>query len=435
MQRRKFLKQSLVAGSASLILPSLSFGASPKNETLRLAQIGTGRMGRGDMRNAMGVGVKQDVNARIVAVCDVDSNRVAVGKRDVEKFYKERGESQVEVTAYSDYREVLARDDIDGVIISTPERWHALIGIAAANAGKHIYLQKPVTYSIPEGQALVNAVRANNIVLQTGSQQRSSIYFYQVCTIIRNNWLGKLHTIEVEIPTDNGTALVEPTEAPVNLNYDMWLGPAQDTPYIEQGVHPAEGFGRPGWLQRQEYCLGMVTGWGSHMYDIAQWAMGTDHDSGPVEIAAKGDFTDRGIFDVHTSYEGEALYANGVRMTSRNGNAGVRFLTEDGWAYCSRGGFKCSDMELLRRKPTADEVSLYSSKNHMADFITSARDGRDPICPVEVGHRSNSICVLHNASMRVGGRNLKWDPQQEVIAGDQEATDIINVQMRAPWVI
>jgi hypothetical protein len=171
------------------------------------------------------------------------------------------------------------------------------------------------------------------------------------------------------------------------------------------------------------------------MYDIAQWAMGTDHDSGPVEIAAKGDFPDRGIFDVHVGYEGEALYSNGVRMTSRNGSAGVRFITDDGWAYCSRNGFKCSDQELLRRQPTADEVSLYKSRNQMSDFITSAREGTDPIAPVEVGHRSNSICVLHNASMRVGGRNLKWDPKKEVILGDQEATDIINVPLRAPWVI
>jgi predicted dehydrogenase len=435
MQRRHFIKKSFVVGSASLILPSLSFGASTKNDTMRLAQIGTGRMGRGDMKNAMAVGSKPEVNARVVAVCDVDSNRVIVGKQDVEKFYKGRGESNVEVTGYTDYRMLLEREDIDGVIISTPERWHALIGIAAASAGKHIYLQKPLTYSIAEGQALVTAVRANNVVLQTGSQQRSSVYFHQICTIIRNNWLGKLHTIEVEVPTDKGTAFAEPSDAPSNLNYDMWLGPCEDTPYTEQGVHPAKGFSRPGWLQRQKFCLGMITGWGSHMYDIAQWAMGNDRDSGPVEIAARGDFPDRGIFDVHVGYEGKALYANGVRMTSKNGSAGVRFLTEDGWAYCSRGGFKCSDMKLLRREPSADEVSLYKSKNHMADFITSAREGSDPICPVEVGHRSNSICVLHNASMRVGGRTLKWDPKQQVIVGDQEATDIINVPMRGSWMI
>jgi hypothetical protein len=215
----------------------------------------------------------------------------------------------------------------------------------------------------------------------------------------------------------------------------MWLGPALDTPYVEAGVHPDHDFSRPGWLQRQEHCLGMITGWGSHMYDIAQWAMGTDHDSGPVEIASTGEFPDRGLFDVHVGYSGDAVYANGVVMTSRNGRAGVRFITEDGWAYCSRNGFDCSDKEMLRRKPANDEISLYESKSHMSDFITSARYGRDPVAPVEVGHRSNTICVLHHASMQVGGRKLKWNPEKEVIVGDQEATDIINVPMRAPWVI
>lgn len=402
---------------------------------MRLAQVGCGRMGRGDMTNAMGRGWGDTLNARVVACCDVDSGRAAAAAQKVEKFYQNKGESKVDVSIYSDYRELLQRDDIDGWIISTPENWHALIGVAAAAAGKHMYIQKPLTYSIPEGQALVDAVRKHKVVLQTGSQQRSSIYFSQICSIIRNEWLGKLKKIEVEVPTDKGRADGEPTPPPETFDYDRWLGPCPKVPYIESRVHPQQGFSRPGWLQVQRHCLGMITGWGSHMYDIAQWANATDTDSGPTSIQATGEFPDRGHFDVHVGYSGEAHYANGVVMTSGNGRPGVKFITEDGWAYCSRGKMDCSDKELLRRKPTADEVQLYSSQDHMADFLQSAREGRDQAAPVEVGHRSNSVCVLHHLSMKLGGRKLNWDPVSEQIIGDPEANAMLQVPMREPYTL
>jgi myo-inositol 2-dehydrogenase/D-chiro-inositol 1-dehydrogenase len=435
MKRRHFLSGSLAAGTTLTLLPSRLWGQSRKNSTLQLAQVGCGRMGRGDMTNALGSGWNDALNARVVACCDVDAGRATSAGQLVESFYREKGESRVDVKIYSNYKELLQRDDIDGLIISTPENWHALIGIAAANAGKHMYTQKPLTYSIPEGQALVKAVRGNKVVLQTGSQQRSSIYFRQVCNIIRNEWLGKLTKIEVGIPTDKGRADGKPTAPPAGFDYDMWLGPCPDVPYIESRVHPQKGFGRPGWLQVERYCLGMITGWGSHMYDIAQWGNGTDTNSGPTEIQAKGDFPDRGLFDVHVGYEGEAQYENGVVMTSKNGAAGVKFITENGWAYCSRGKMDCSDKKLLRRQPTADETQLYISKNHMDDFLSSARDGSDPACPVEVGHRSNSICVLHHLSMKLGGRKLKWDPVKEQVIGDDEANARLQVPMRKPYAL
>ncbi len=433
MKRRTFIKLSFSAGASTLLLPASSWSAPSKNSTLQLAQIGCGRMGLGDMQNAMATGLKKPVNARVVAVCDVDSNRLQLAKAKVEKFYGENGETNIDIFTTGDYREIIARNDIDGLIISTPENWHALIGVAAAAAGKHMYIQKPLTYSIPEGIALVDAVRKNKVVLQTGSQQRSSAYFRQVCTIIRNNWLGALKEIEVQIPTDKGRADGDPGNPPSNLDYNMWLGPCPETPYIESRVHPQAGYGRPGWLQVERYCLGMITGWGSHMYDIAQWGNGTDSDSGPVEISSTGDFPDRGHFDVHVGYQGEALYENGVRMTSKNGSPGVKFITEDGWAYCHRGKMDCSDKELLRRQPKDNETQLYFSNNHMQDFLTSARDGSDSVCPVEVGHRSNTICVLHHLSMKLDGRKIKWDPVQEKLIGDPEVEKMMNVPMREPY--
>lgn len=296
-----------------------------------------------------------------------------------------------------------------------------------------MYVQKPLTYSIPEGQALVAAVRRNGVVLQTGSQQRSSVRFRQVCNIVRNEWLGKLQQIEVAVPTDKGRADGEPTLPPAELDYDSWLGPCPEIPYIESRVHPQVGYGRPGWLQVERFCRGMITGWGSHMYDIAQWGLGVDSTGGPVSIQATGEFPDRGHFDVHVGYSGEAVYANGVVLASRNGGAGVRFVTENGWAYCSRGKMDCSDRSLLRREPGTGEVRLYESKNHMRDFLTSAREGIDPICPVEVGHRSNTVCVLHHISMKLGGRKLAWDPVNEVIVGDSEANAMLQIPMREPY--
>lgn len=419
MKRRQFLSRSLQAGAALTILPSRALAGTSKNSTLQLAQIGCGRMGRGDMTNAMGGGAKAAFNARVVACCDVDANRTASAVDKVRKFYQERGEQSVEIAQCGDYRELLDRKDIDGFIISTPEHWHGRMGVAAAAAGKHMYMQKPLTYTIPEGRALVDAVRANKVILQTGSQQRSSIYFRQVCTIIRNGWLGELRRIEVEVPTDGGRADGEPGPAPDHLDYEQWLGPCPRVPYIESRVHPEKGFGRPGWLQVEQYCLGMITGWGSHMYDIAQWATG-DREL-PVEVSATGQFPDRGLFDVHVGYQGEARYANGVVMTSKNGNAGVRFITENGWAYCARGKMDCSDRELLRRQPTDRETSLYASNSHMEDFLAAIRNGSDPVCPVEVGHHSNTICVLHHLSMKLGGRKLAWDAAKEQITNDAEA--------------
>lgn len=408
---------------------------------MNVGLIGSGRMGCANMSGILSQGIRKEVNARIVAVCDPDSKRTANARELATKFYQERGESQVDIKEHEDFREMLADPAIDAVVIATPERWHALQGIAAANAGKHIFMQKPLTYSIPEGKALVDAVRRNKITLQVGSQQRSSVYFRRVCNIVRNNWLGELKEIIVGIPTDHGRADYVEMPVPPNLNYDLWLGPAAETPYTEAGVHSqkinqnGDYVGRPGWLQREDFCLGMITGWGSHMYDIAQWAMGTDLDGGPVEVSSTGEFPDRGLFNVHTDYEGEARYQNGVILRSKNGDAGVKFIMENGEAYCSRGDMNCSEPNLLRRKPTGNEISLYESKSHEGDFLIAAREGRDGVCPVEAGHRTNNICVLHHISMKLGGRPLKWDNKTQQIIGDDEASKLINVPMRDPWAI
>jgi hypothetical protein len=268
------------------------------------------------------------------------------------------------------------------------------------------------------------------------------VYFRRVCNIVRNEWLGKLKEIKVGVPTDHGTQPYVEMPVPEHLDYEMWLGAAAYTPYTELGVHSQKineerkYVGRPGWLQREDFCLGMITGWGSHMYDIAQWGMGVDMDGGPVEISSTGEFPDRGIFDVHVGYKGEARYDNGVVLSSKNGSAGVTFVMEGGTAGCWRGGMTCSNEELLRRKPADTEVSLYESKGgHEFDWLKAARQGRDGVCPVEGGHRTNTICVLHHISMKLGGRKLNWDPQTEQIIGDPEASKMMHVPMRGDWTL
>ncbi len=430
LSRNTFLNLSAGVAAFPLILPSGVLGAE---QELRIGCIGTGRMGRSNMFAMVSCGSEKGINARITAVCDADINRARQAKKDLEKRYAEKGET-VEIKVYQNFRELLASPDIDGVIIATPDHQHAVNAIAAAHAKKDIYLQKPLTYSIVEGQKLVEAVRRNNVILQTGAQQRSSLYFRKTCELVRNGFLGKLQEIEVVVPTDHGTG--DPTQSPVptNLDYDLWLGPTAEMPYAEHRVHPQKNFSRPGWLQIEAYCRGMITGWGAHMYDIAQWGLGLDTYSGPVEIQATADFPKRGLFDVHVGYQAEALYANGVKMVSHGGKAGVKFIGSDGWIWVDRGGFDAPDRAIFREKIPDEGIHLYESKNHEADFLRSMRTRKDPISPVEVGHRSNSVCVIHHIAMKLG-RKLKWDPKIEKFIGDDEANQMLDFPHRKPWIV
>ncbi len=432
--RRQALKATAAAVAAPLIVPSHVFGQNAPSNTMLMASIGTGRMGHGDMKACLYSGLK--TNARIVAVCDLDLNRAEHAKGEVVAAYdKEFGKGKYQdIEVYGDYRELLKRKDIDGLTISTPDHWHAKIAVEAAKAGKGMYLQKPLAHSIGEGQKLVQAVRKYKVVFQTGSQQRSSVYFRHVCELVRNGFIGQLKQVDVGLPADSGTGKYVEMPVPENLNYDMWLGSTQEVPYTQDRVHPQRGYGRPGWLQIEQFSRGMITGWGAHMYDTAQWGIGNDDSSGPVEIKATAEFPERGLFDVHTKFEGEALYANGIVMTSKTGPAGVRFTGEKGWIWVDRGGFKAENPEVLKSKVPENGVHLYKSNDHMLDYLTALREGRDPICPVEVGHRSNTICVLHHIAMKLG-RTLKWDTKKEEFVGDKEANEWLDFKHREPWTV
>jgi len=444
--RREFLKSTLLSGASLLLLPTLLprsvFGAASPNRRLQIAQIGCGREGRADM-----AGVMAHSLGRVIAVCDLDNKRLAAAKEAVIEFYQGKGEADVAVQTYHDYRDVLARPDIDGVIVSTPDHWHALVATSAALAGKHIYCQKPLTYNIAEAIALRTAVRAKKVILQAGSQQRSAhpfAAFRPASEAVRNGRVGKLATIRVGIGIDSPRG--QPPAAmpvPPNLDYERWLGPAPEQPYMEGRVHPQKDpgqrgeYGRPGWITTEDFGLGMITNWGAHHIDIAQWAMGMEL-SGPATIEAHAEFMTGDIWTVHRDYHADMQYANGVQIVLDNKyETGLRFEGSEGWIFCSRGSvrvtssdgaagsdpklsaLRASDAKLLSPLPK-DAVRWPASSNHYLNWLESIVANSDPVAPVDQAARSLEACAATWIGMKLK-RKLTWDPAKEAFVGDPEA--------------
>lgn len=434
VSRRSFIGTLLAAGIAPAFLPARLFGKEAPSNLLRIGCIGVGRIGQQNLRNLISAGAR--VGARVVALCDVESDRLRQARDLAAEQHKLlHKDSPFEVSLHRDYQELLGRKDIDGVMICTPDHWHGLCAIHAAEAGKGVYLEKPLTYTIREGQALVRTVRRKGIVLQVGTQQRSSTRFHRPAWLVRNGRVGRLREIIVQLPCDGGSAVADGSPIPATLDYNRWLGPIPEVPFHTNRVYHINK--RPGWMQIQAHCLGMVTNWGTHMFDIAQWALGCDLDGGPVEIRAQGEFPDRGLFDVHTRFSGEARYANGVLLKSSatlgedSEGAYIRFVGEDGWIQASRHEFSASNPDLLREKPQG-QIELRTSNNHVTNFLECLRAGTEPVAPVEAGHRTNTVCVLHYLSMKLR-RPLKWDPAKEEIVGDAEAATHLHYEYRSGY--
>src|SRR5882724_1518646 len=337
ISRRNFLRAAGVTAAAAgfpAIVPSSVFGQYAPSKRINVGAIGTGRISRvHDLP-----GILQYDDARIVAVCDLDAHRVADGKKFVEDCYaKKTGKPYEGVKTYGNYHELLATPDIDAVVISTPDHWHAIIGIDAVRARKDVYLQKPASLTIAEGRALSNAVQETGRILQLGSQQRSAVQFRYAAELVRNGRIGKLQTVEVGLPVDPAGDLEPEMPTPKNLDYQMWLGSTPEVYYTEKRVHPQIGFDRPGWLRCEQFGAGMITGWGAHHVDSAHWAMDTEH-TGPVEVSGWGEFPTKGLWDVHGKFKTEGLYANGVRMIiSDEFPNGLKFEGSEGWIFVSRG--------------------------------------------------------------------------------------------------
>ena len=454
--RRDFVKTAVAGavgysvaakGFPSIVPASVIYGRGP-SERINVGAIGTGRISRGhDLPS-----VWKNAGAQVVAVCDVDSKRLEEARSLVNGYYsKKTGKSFDGVRAYSDYRELLQNKDIDAVLISTPDHWHSLIGIHAAEAGKDAYLQKPASLTIAEGRALSNTVHRMGRVFQIGSQQRSSPQFRYAAELVRNGRIGQLKTVYVGLPGDPSGDPEPEMPVPKNLNYDAWLGSTPYAYYTEKRVHPQNDYGRPGWLRCEQFGSGMITGWGSHHIDCAHWAMDTEY-SGPIEVSGWAEFPQSGLWDVHGKFQTEALYANGVKMVVSNELPnGIKFEGASGWIFVSRGnetvtssdpGAKLKDAQALAASDPKiitsvigpDEIHLQESKDHHGNWLECVKTRRAPIAPVEVGHRSCSTCLIHFVVMKLK-RKVHWDSVKEQFINDDEANGMLSRAQRWPYVI
>jgi len=436
ISRRGFLKKTALAASVlglPSIVPSSVFGANAPSERVTVACIGVGNMGTGNCNGFLNLGPTQ-----VLAVCDVEKGCEQPGHkyfgrepvRDmVNAFYAKKSSSgsYKGCGCYEDYREVLGREDIDAVVISTPDHWHVPISIAAAKVGKDIYCEKPLTLTIGQGRVLADVVKQYKTVFQTGSHQRSSGSFRYACELVRNKRVGELKKIHIQIPGNNRFCepTWEPMAVPESLNYDMWLGPAPDAPYHKQRCHYEFRF-------ILDYSGGQMTNWGAHHFDIAQWGSGHD-GSGPVEIEGDGDFPKSGLFTTCTRVNKlRYKYANGVEIIATTGGSDIKFEGAEGWIKVSRSSISASDTEIITSKIGANEMHLYESHGHRGNFVDCIKTRKDPICNAEVGHRSASVCHLGNIAMLLG-RKLKWDPVKERFTNDDEANRMVDRTMRAPW--
>jgi predicted dehydrogenase len=453
--RRVFLGRAAAGIGASAvvtgfpsIVPASVFGAAAPSNRINVGMIGTGRISRGhDMP-----GVWKHDAARIMAVCDLDSRRVEEAKTLVNGSYaKKTGQSYAGVTGYGDYRELLANRDVDAVVISTPDHWHAAIAIHAVEAGKDVYLQKPASLTIAEGRALSDAVHRSGRIFQIGSQQRSSPQFRYAAELVRNGRIGQLKTVYVGLPGDPAGDDEPVMPVPKNLNYDAWLGSTPVVYYTEKRVHPQVGYDRPGWLRCEQFGAGMITGWGAHHVDSAHWGMDAEY-TGPVEIWGSAEFPKKGLWDVHGPFKTEAVYANGVKMIiSGEFPNGIKFEGTDGWVFVSRGNetvtasdpvaklkdaqaLSASNPKIITSVIGPGEIHLYESKDHHGNWLECIRSRQQPIAPVEVAHRACSACLLNHIAMRAN-RKLFWDPVKERFKNDDAANALLSRPQRPPYLV
>jgi len=414
VSRRTFLKgASLFAGAAVLgptIIPSSALGRD--GSVAPSCRIGLGFIGQGGRGSGIAPGfLGPDTQA--IAVCDVWTNRAEAAKKRLGAVY-----------AYTDFRELLARDDIDAVVIATPEHWHVPIAVAAAKAGKDMYCEKSLGTTVAEGRICSDTIKRYGRIFQFGTMQRSGHNFRHACELVRNGRIGKLHTITIHVPGGGAKPLLPPSLPPAELDFDMWLGPAPVIPYVGQALDDR-------WAGMPDYAPGFLSTWGVHHVDIAHWGNDTEL-TGPVEVAGKGEFLKSEFCNIAASWRAECTYANGVKLLHNNGGEGVLFEGTEGKVHVSRSSYETSPASLKTSVIRPDELHLYKSLNHAVNFLDCVRTRQQPICTVEAAHRSTTVSLICDIAMRLE-RRLKWDPVSEKFPGDDEANRMLSRAMRAPW--
>ena len=411
MRRRAFLKAAAATFAAPYFVPGRAFGA---NERVVVGCIGVKNQGSGNLKRF------QEAGCDIGAICDVDADVRAAAVKLANGSAPE---------LFGDYRKLLERKDLDAVVVTTPDHWHALITIHACQAGKDVYCEKPLSLTIAEGRRMVRAAREGGRIVQTGSQQRSAQEFWKACTLVRNGALGKLQTVLVGIPGNNHPGpLGADTDPPANLDYELWLGPAPFRPYNEKRVHYNFRF----WW---DYSGGQMTNFGAHHLDIAQWALGMD-GSGPIGVEGAATFHPERVHEVTETCRLTYTYASGVTVVVGQGEkdspGGATFIGSEGRIYVNRGKLTTDPAEIVKQDVNGLPTQLYRSENHTRNFLDSIKSRELPICDVEIGHRSATVCHLGNLVARLG-RAVRGDPEHERVIGDDEAQAMTDKEYRKPW--
>ncbi|MFT4155841.1 Gfo/Idh/MocA family oxidoreductase [Parafilimonas sp.] len=460
--RRNFIKTSLKgAGGAAIlsnfptIVPARVLGKNAPSNLINVGVIGTGRIGtEWDMP-----GVLKHDDAKMIAVCDLDSNRLKKAQQFVDGFYtKKNGSSYTGTKGYEHFEDLIANKDIDAVLVCTPDHWHVIPAITAVRAGKDVYMEKPASLSIAEGRILSDAAAKAGAIFQIGSQQRSMPQFKKACELVRNGRIGKVHTVYVGLPVDDPKESTPEHEMPIpaNLNYEKWLGSTPYVPYTEKLVHPQDGsFSRPGWLRCRQFGAGMITGWGAHHFDITNWGLGTEH-TGPIEISGTADWPPaNALWDVHGNFKTETIFnVNGdtVKVLASNEYPnGVKFVGSDGWIFVTRGNYSvtasdpasnaakakaldASDPKILTSEIGPNEIHLINSTDHHGNWLNSIRTRELNIAPIEVGHRACTVCLLNDIVFQLK-RKLYWDAEKEMFKNDDEANFMLMRSQRWPYQI
>jgi predicted dehydrogenase len=426
INRRGFLKTvtGAAAGAIALpyIVPSSVFGAdgkvAPSNKLL-VGMIGVGSQGTWDMRGFLNAD-----ESLVAAVCDIDQKRQKTAKFEVDQKY-----SNSDCKTYTDFREVIARSDIDIIATAIPDHWHSIPAIMAAQAGKDIHGQKPLARTIKEGRAICDAVKRYGVIWQTGSWQRSKDNFRQASELVINGRIGKVSRVEVGLPTGS-SAKTNPIQAvPTGVDWDFWLGPA---PWV-----PFRGILHWDWRWIMDYSGGQLTDWAGHHIDIAHWGLGLDR-TGPVEVEGHGIIPKDGMYNVPMTYKVVTKYANGLEMVIANDQQvphgmGTCWYGEKGWIHVTRDQpVHTNRPEIFEEKIGPNEIHLEVSLDHHQNFLNAIKTRRETITPAEIAHRSLTPALLGEISMAVG-RKLKWDPDKELIIGDEEASRMLSRPMRSPW--
>jgi predicted dehydrogenase len=440
--RRDLIKHAVAGLTFPYVLPSTVFGAQAPSQRITLGCIGVGGMGTNNMMAFM---THPDV--QVLAVCDPESgsddynhwyNRGGwLGREPAVKRVNEHYARQIRsgrfqgCDGYRDFRDLLARQDIDAVMIATPDHWHALPALRAAQQGKDVYCEKPLSLTVAEGRAMARMAQRYNVVFQTGTHHRSADrHLRHVCELVRNGRIGKVQRVISHIDPNNRTSTARPDSSmpiPASLDYDLWLGPAPRAPYHRDRTHYTFRF-------IQDYSGGQTTNLGVHALDIVQWALGTDR-SGPVQFEDLGaEFPTEGLFDTATKVHFRARYASGTELICETNTDGViaRFEGTEGWIETTYNGFKTFPEHLRDAFIGPNEERLYRSENHHRNFLDCIKTRQETISPAEVGHRSTSLCLLANIAMKLK-RRLDWDPQAERFPHDELANRMLSRPLREPW--